>query len=76
MGQLLSVHALADGAAPLAAKNDTAPPPLPNFSFAASAAAVAKDIKEKERPNYLDLPQPVRYEGQAASLEGFGRPSA
>lgn len=62
MGQLLSVHAFADGAAPPAAKNDTAPPPMPNFSFAASAAAVAKDIKEKERPNYLDLPQPVRYE--------------
>ncbi|GFR41526.1 hypothetical protein Agub_g2222, partial [Astrephomene gubernaculifera] len=48
------VHSKADG--------DTAPPPMPNFSFAASAAALAKEIKESERPNYLDLPQPVRYE--------------
>ncbi|KAG2446248.1 hypothetical protein HXX76_000840 [Chlamydomonas incerta] len=41
---------------------DTAPPPMPNFSFASQAAAVAKEIKESERPNYLELPQPVRYE--------------
>lgn len=39
---------------------DTAPPALPNFSFAASA--VAKEIKESEPVDYLNLPQPLRYE--------------
>ncbi|GIL67854.1 hypothetical protein Vafri_21138 [Volvox africanus] len=57
------VHSRADEAKqPAAAKADSAPPPMPNFSFATSALAVAKEIKESERPDYLSLPQPVRYE--------------
>uniref|UniRef100_A0A7S0V429 Mitochondrial import receptor subunit TOM40 n=1 Tax=Polytomella parva TaxID=51329 RepID=A0A7S0V429_9CHLO len=36
----------------------SAPPPLPSFSFAASALK----NREEEKANYLELPQPVRYE--------------
>ncbi|KXZ56173.1 hypothetical protein GPECTOR_1g149 [Gonium pectorale] len=54
--------ALADAKDGDAKKVDTTPPPMPNFSFASSAAAVAKEIVAAERPDYLSLPQPVRYE--------------
>lgn len=49
----------ADGPAPT--DSGTAPPPMPNFSFAA-AAAVAKEMKEREPVDYMNLPQPSRYE--------------
>nr|QKY15283.1 mitochondrial import receptor subunit TOM40-1 (TOM40-1) [Polytomella parva] len=42
----------------MAAPAASAPPPLPSFSFAASALA----NREEEKVNYLELPQPVRYE--------------
>lgn len=35
----------------------TAPPPLPNFSFASQAAAVADTIKKTAAVDYLNLPQ-------------------
>lgn len=41
----------------------TAPPPMPSFADLSKAAADAIKEKEKqEKPNYLDLPAPLRYE--------------
>jgi mitochondrial import receptor subunit TOM40 len=52
MGSMIST-ALADGSAA------TAPPPLPTFANIGSAAAAAL---KSEKPSYLELPAPVKYE--------------
>ncbi|KAF5834850.1 40 kDa translocon at mitochondrial outer envelope membrane [Dunaliella salina] len=41
------------------ADGGTEPPPMPNF---ASIGAAASAALKREKPNYLELPQPVRYE--------------
>ena len=60
MGLAVSKADAGDGAA-------TAPPPLPNFSFASQAAAVANEIKKAAEVDYLNLPQ-VRW---VANLRGI-----
>lgn len=41
----------------------SAPPPMPSFAdLSASAAKSIKDKEAAEKPNYLDLPAPLKYE--------------
>ena len=54
MGSLLST----------ASAETAAPPPIPDFSLDAlkASADAIKRQAEEEKPNYLDLPQPLKYE--------------